>query len=80
MDPTIELPGTGIPDHVYDLIVLLQQAAEDVRRYEAFAVDAEAAGDEEFAGWCRELADSDREIVARASRMLRERLAGQSTR
>lgn len=66
--------GTGLPNHVYDLVLLLQQAAEDTVRYEAFADDARAAGDDEMADWCKELADSDREIVARASKMLTTRL------
>jgi hypothetical protein len=65
---------TGLPDHVYDLVLLLQQAAEDVVRYTAFALDARAAGDDELAAWCEELAGSDRRIVARAGRLLRERL------
>jgi hypothetical protein len=65
---------TGLPNHVYDLVLLLQQAAEDTVRYEAFAADARSAGDDEMADWCKELADSDREIVARASRMLASRL------
>jgi hypothetical protein len=65
---------TGLPNHVYDLVLLLQQAAEDTVRYEAFAEDARSAGDDEMADWCKELADSDREIVARASRMLASRL------
>ena len=65
---------TGLPNHVYNLVLLLQQAAEDVVRYTGFAADARAAGDEEFASWCEELAASDREIVARARRMLAKRL------
>ena len=65
---------TGLPNHVYDLVLLLQQAASDVVRYEAFAADARAAGDMELAQWLGELADSDREIVDRAKRMLAERL------
>jgi len=74
-DPTTaKRTDTGLPNHVYDLVVLLQQASEDVVRYEAFAADARAAGDGEMADWCGELADSDREIVERASRMLAERL------
>ncbi len=66
--------ATGLPDHVYDLVLLLQQAASDVLRYEAFAADARAAGDMELAEWLGELADSDREIVDRAKRMLAARL------
>jgi hypothetical protein len=70
---------TGLPNHVYDLVLLLQQAAEDVVRYEAFADDARVAGDEELADWCAELADSDRDIVGRAARMLAARLPTGST-
>lgn len=66
---------TGLPDHVYDLTLLLQQAAEDARRYDAFAHDARTAGDDALADWCEELASSDRDVVARAARMLHERLS-----
>lgn len=65
---------TGVADHVYDLVLLMQQACEDIVRYERFAEDAEAAGDKELAGWLHELADSDREIAARAREMLKQRL------
>lgn len=65
---------TGLANHVYDLVLLLQQACEDVVRYEAFASDAAAAGDDEMSAWMRELADSDREIAERARGMLRSRL------
>jgi hypothetical protein len=65
---------TGLPNHVYNLVVLLQQGAEDTVRYEAFAEDARAAGDDELATWCEQLADSDREVVRRARRMLAARL------
>jgi hypothetical protein len=66
--------ATGIPNEVYDLILLVQQAAEDVVRYEAFAADAEAAGDAELATWFRELADSDRDIARKGTGLLRTRL------
>jgi hypothetical protein len=65
---------TGLADHVYDIVLLLQQAASDVVRYERFAEDADRAQDTELASWLRELADSDREIVTRASAMLTARL------
>jgi hypothetical protein len=65
---------TGLPNHIYNLVVLLQQAAEDTVRYEAFAEDARAAGDDELATWCEQLADSDREVLSRARRMLAARL------
>ena len=75
MVPGTTMPDTGLPDHVDNLTVLLQQAAEDVRRYDAFALDASNAGDAEFAEWCEELAASDRSIVQRAAQMLTARLA-----
>lgn len=65
---------TGLPNHVYDLVLLLQQACEDVVRYSEFRADAEAAGDDELAAWLGELADSDREIAERAATLLRQRL------
>jgi hypothetical protein len=71
---TAKATQTGLPNHVYDLVLLLQQAASDVVRYSAFADDARAAGDEELAEWLEELADSDREIVDRARSMLLTRL------
>lgn len=73
-DMTIEDAETGLPDHVYDLVLLLQQAASDVVRYAAFAEDARAAGDGELVQWFQELAESDREIVSRARRLLGARL------
>ena len=74
MDAPATQTPTGLPNHVYDLVLLLQQAASDVVRYEAFAEDARAAGDDEMADWLGELADADRRIVDRASSMLKERL------
>ncbi|HEY7134404.1 MAG TPA: hypothetical protein VIB48_05010 [Acidimicrobiia bacterium] len=66
--------STGLRNHVYDLVVLLQQAAEDVVRYTAFAADGREGGDEELASWCEELTRSDREVVGRAKRLLAQRL------
>ena len=65
---------TGLPNHVYDLVLVLQQAAEDVVRYTAFADAARGAGDDELAQWFDELARADRTIVARAKSMLAARL------
>jgi hypothetical protein len=74
MTATAKDTDTGLANHVYDLILLLQQAASDVVRYEAFADDAVRASDLELAEWLRELAASDRDIVERAQRMLVVRL------
>ena len=77
-DMTIADAETGLPDHIYDLVLLLQQAASDVVRYTAFAEDARGADDDELAAWLEELADSDREIVAKARRLLKARLQAMS--
>jgi hypothetical protein len=75
MNESSSAADTGLPDHLYDLTLLLQQAAEDARRYDAFARDARVAGDVELADWCEELASTDREVVTRAAHMLHERLS-----
>ena len=63
-----------LDDPVYDLILCLQQALEDCVRFDAFAADARAKGDDELASFFDELSGSDREIAERAKDMLRARL------
>lgn len=70
-------PGTvetGVSDSTYDLVVLLQQALEDCARYQHFAQDARADGDDELADFFDELALNDHGVAARARRMLARRL------
>lgn len=69
--------GPPLEPHVYGLVLLLQQAAEDAARYQEIGTSARGAGDTELADWCEELAHSDREIVERARGMLLHRLGGQ---
>ncbi|MBX3286369.1 MAG: hypothetical protein R2746_14470 [Acidimicrobiales bacterium] len=71
---TSEGIDTGVPDAVYDLILVFQQALEDCHRYQCFAADARRGGDAEVAAFFAELADSDRDIADRARRMLVARL------
>jgi hypothetical protein len=61
---------TGEGDVVYDLVLVLQQALEDCHRYQCFARDARAAGDDEVAAFFAELASSDRDIAQRAKALL----------
>jgi hypothetical protein len=68
-DHQLEAP-TGFDDPDYDLILVLQQALEDCYRYQHFAADARERGDDELVDFFTELADSDRDIAARAKRML----------
>jgi hypothetical protein len=65
---------TGVPDHVYDLVLLLQKAVDDVTLAARCASDARTADDEELAQWCESLAATGREVVTRARSMLAARL------
>jgi hypothetical protein len=72
--PSRRQDETGVPDHVYDLVVLLQKAVDDVTNATRCAGDARAAGDNELARWCESLAAAARDVVARAKSMLAVRL------
>lgn len=73
LDADPPLP-TGASDSLYDLVVLLQQALEDCARYQEFARDARADGDEDLASFFDELGVNDRAVAGRARRMLADRL------
>jgi hypothetical protein len=65
---------TGVSDSTYDLVLLLQQALEDCKRYQHFAQDARSDGDDELADFFEELALNDHGVAARARHMLARRL------
>ena len=67
--------STGVDDKDYDLVLVWQQALEDCFRYQHFAADARERGDDELVQFFTELAESDRDIAARAKRMLLARVA-----
>ncbi|MGN6694183.1 MAG: hypothetical protein ACTHN0_08395 [Aquihabitans sp.] len=74
MDPSrAQQIDTGVDDRTYDLVLVMQQALEDCHRYQCFAHDARAAGDDEVADWFDELAASDREIAQKAKSFLDDR-------
>jgi hypothetical protein len=66
--------ATGVDDHVYDLVLVLQQALEDTIRYRNAASDADEQGDDELAKFFLKLCEADRRIVDEAQRLLKERL------
>ncbi len=68
------MASTGTPDAIYDLILVLQQALEDCKRFGCFANDARDESDAELADFFQELGDSDEEIAERAKSLLVERL------
>lgn len=72
--PPISDEDTPLPNHLYALVSMLHQARADVARHTAFESEARAAGDAELADWCRDLADADRQKVARARSMVAARL------
>jgi hypothetical protein len=65
---------TGLPDPVYDLVLVLQQALADCHRYAHFAEDARAAGDAELVELFEELTDQDRQLAGRLRGLLARRL------
>jgi len=68
------MASTGTPDAIYDLILVLQQALEDCKRFRCFANDGRDESDAELADFFQELGDSDEEIAERAKSLLIERL------
>ena len=66
--------STGVDDPDYDLVLVWQQALEDCFRYQHFAADATERGDSELVDFFTELADSDRDIAARAKQLLLARV------
>ena len=55
-------------------MLVWQQALEDCFRYQHFAADATERGDTELVDFFTELADSDRDIAARAKQLLLARV------
>ncbi len=66
---------TGVPDPLYNLVLVLQQALEDCYRYEHFAEDAREAGDDELVQLFEELSQQDRELADRLKALLAKRLS-----
>lgn len=66
---------TGTSDPDYNVVLVLQQALEDCYRYQCFAEDARAAGDDELVELFEELAEQDRELSERVKKILARRLA-----
>ena len=69
MDPG-EKRITGTRDEHYDLIAVLYHALQGAETEEAYALDAEAAGDEQLASFFREAQDTHRHLAERAKELL----------
>ena len=69
MDPG-ERRITGTRDEHYDLIAVLYHALQGAETDEAYALDAEAAGDERLASFFREAQDTHRHLAERAKELL----------
>src|SRR4051794_24841099 len=61
---------TGTRDEHYDLIAVLYHALQGAETDEAYALDAEAAGDEQLAAFFREAQDTHRYLAERAKQLL----------
>jgi hypothetical protein len=69
MDPG-EKRITGTRDEHYDLITVLYHALQGAETDEEYALDAEAAGDEQLASFFREAQDTHRHLAERAKELL----------
>ena len=69
MDPGDERI-TGTRDEHYDLIAVLYHALQGAETDEAYALDAEAAGDEQLASFFREAQGTHRHLAERAKELL----------
>src|SRR5215212_2068428 len=69
MDPG-EKRITGTRDEHYDLITVLYHALQGAETDEEYALDAEAAGDEQLASFFREAQDTHRHLAERAKSLL----------
>ena len=65
---------TGTSDPDYNVVLVLQQALEDCYRFQCFAADARAAGDDELVSLFEELAEQDRQLAERVKGILAARL------
>lgn len=68
--------ATGTGDAVYDLVSVLYHSLQGAETYEFFENDANEAGDEELAGFFREVQDEERRRADRAKQLLATRLKG----
>jgi hypothetical protein len=66
---------TGTSDAAYDLVSVLYHALQGAETYDRYIADAQQRGDDELAGFFRDVQDKDRTIAERAKRLLPPRLA-----
>ena len=65
---------TGMSDVTYTLVSVLYHTLQGIDVAEAYVEDAEDAGDEEVAGFLREMMEEDRKRADRARKLLVKRL------
>lgn len=66
---------TGTRDEHYDLVSVLYHASHGAWNYDEYIRDAEQRGDEELAGFFREVRDQNKQRSERAKELLAKRLA-----
>lgn len=65
---------TGTSDVAYDLISILYHTLQGAQTAETYLKDAEARGDQELAGFLREVQQQDRQRAERAKQLLTRRM------
>jgi rubrerythrin len=68
--------ATGTKDEQYNLVSVLYHALEGGELYDKYISDAEQTGDDDLAGFFREVQQEERQRAERAKKLLAERLQG----
>ena len=67
--------NTGTQDVTYNLVSILYHALQGAETYDQFIRDAEQSGDDDLAGFFREVQQENRQRADRAKQILARRLA-----
>ena len=68
------MADTGVRDPHYNLVSVLYHTLQEADLLDRYIQDAEQAGDQELAGYFREVQQSDRDRAVRAKDFLKQRL------
>ena len=65
---------TGTDNDTYNLISILYHMLQGAETYDRYRLDAEQSGDDELAGFIREVQEDDRKRAERAKKLLAGRV------
>ena len=68
--------GTGMPDHLYDLVSVVYHGMKSGTTTQSYIQDAQQAGDNDLLVFFQQVQQDDRMRVQRAQQLLAQKLAG----